>query len=111
LDCNIENSRGQKTLGLGKCADEDYHNDDGKVLFGDDDDVEDNYDHHYVERSFRSCFGSAWQLFPKISIYFLTTISKILRSYWMSHSVFWYMTIDVSEKPASSVIMEEEIPQ
>jgi hypothetical protein len=43
--------------------------------------------------------------------FFLVTISKILRSCWMGHIVFWYMNINVSEKPASSVIMEEEISQ
>lgn len=73
LGCNIEKRRGQEALSLGKCDDEDYDNDDGKVLFGDDyddDDDEDNDDHHDVELSFGSCFGSAWQFFQKYQFLF-----------------------------------------
>jgi len=69
LDFNIENSRGQETLSLGKCDDDDYDIDDGKVLFGDDDDDEDD-DHYHGELSFGSCFGSAWQLFKKYQFLF-----------------------------------------
>jgi hypothetical protein len=82
---------GARKLCLGKRDDGVYDHDDSKVWFGDDDDDdddEDNDDHHDGELSFGSCFGSAWQLFQKISISFLVTISKILRSYWMSYSVF-----------------------
>lgn len=69
LDFNIEKSRGQEALSLGKCDDDDYDNDDGKVLFGDDD--ENNGDHHDGELSFGTCFGSAWQLFKKNQFLFL----------------------------------------
>ena len=41
LDFNIKNSRGQETSRLGKCDDDDYDNDDSKVLFRDDDDDDD----------------------------------------------------------------------
>ena len=59
FDCNVENSRGQETLSLGKCDDDDYDNDDGKALFGDNDDDDDDH-HHNGELLFGSCFGSGW---------------------------------------------------